>query len=62
MVVVVQLLTSDEYAPGTYICTRIVNVKIPVTNIMPDAIYNARGKEWDPNHLNRPNRNAYGAK
>ena len=62
MVVVVQLLTSDEYAPRTYICTRIVNIKIPVTNIMPNPINNPRGKEWDPNHLNRPDRNAYGTK
>ena len=62
MVVVVQLLTGNQDAPGRNIGAGIGHLKIAVTPIMRRAIHDARRHHRCPGHLHRPHGQTGGAK
>ena len=54
MVVVVQLFATDEDAPRHDVGAGIFAGKVAVTPVMADAVDDAGGKEWNPEHLHGP--------
>ena len=54
MMVVMQLFSTNENAPGRNIAGRIPALEITITPVMADAIDDARSKQRNPHHLYRP--------
>ena len=62
VVIVVQFFTADHHAPRRNVGTGIRCLKVAVTPIVANAIDDASCCDGNPDHLNRPDRQASGAK
>ncbi|MPN59089.1 hypothetical protein SDC9_206807 [bioreactor metagenome] len=56
MMVIVQLLTANQDPPGEQVGRCIGAVKVPVADVMSQAIHNTGGPDRNPHHLNSPDR------
>ena len=62
MVVVVQLFTGNQDAPGRDVGAGIGGFKVAVTPVVRGTIDNARRHHRSPGHLHRPHRQTGGTK
>src|SRR5277367_5720794 len=56
--VVMQFFATDDNAPRYDIGAGIFSRKGAIAPIVPDTVDDAGGKEWDPHHLDCPDRDA----
>ncbi len=49
-----QLLATDEKSPGHDVLAGILYLEVPVTPVVPDAVYDPGRPEGDPHHLRDP--------
>ncbi len=54
MVIVVQLLTADQDAPGHQVGGRIAALEVAITQRVAQAVDHAGGPQRNPEHLHGP--------
>ena len=58
VVVVVQFLAADDHAPGRDVGAGVGGLEVAVAPVVADAVDDAGGGDRDPQHLDRPDRQA----